>query len=175
MSDAMTLPRRQDVRQHPAILWRSNPGALLLTAALLALAAACAGGSPESSSSGWPWGTDSVTPAEFAAELATRADKPVVVCTAPPFLYRVGHIPGSVLHGPASSPEGLDSLMKWAETLPRTANVVIYCGCCPLAHCPNLSPAYKAMKGLGFTRVRMLLIQDSFKADWVDRGYPVER
>ncbi|MFO7692082.1 MAG: rhodanese-like domain-containing protein [Vicinamibacterales bacterium] len=118
-----------------------------------------------------------MTPAEFAAELAsaTGADKPVVVCTAPPFLYRVGHIPGSILHGPASAPEGLDSLTKWAETLPRTADVVIYCGCCPLAHCPNLSPAYKVMKRLGFTRVRVLLIQDSFKADWVDRGYPVER
>ena len=31
------------------------------------------------------------------------------------------------------------------------------------------------MKGLGFTRVRVLLIQDSFKADWVDRGYAYER
>ena len=158
-----------------ARVWRW--GALAAVTVFVALAAACAGGSPESSTSGWPWGTDSVTPAEFAAELASAAgaDKPVVVCTAPPFLYRVGHIPGSVLHGPASSPEGLDSLVKWAETLPRTANVVIYCGCCPLAYCPNLSPAYKAMKGLGFTRVRVLLIQDSFKADWVDSGYPVER
>jgi rhodanese-related sulfurtransferase len=115
-----------------------------------------------------------VTPADFAGELA-GADKPIVVCTAPPFLYRIGHIPGSVLHGPASSPEGLNSLTKWAASLPRTANVVIYCGCCPLAHCPNLAPAYRALKGLGFTRVRVLLIEDSFKTDWIDRGYPFEK
>lgn len=155
----------------------SRSGALAVAAALVALAAACAGAPPESSSSGWPWGTDSVTPAAFAAELASAsgADKPVVVCTAPPFLYRVGHIPGSVLHGPASSPEGLDSLTKWADTLPRTADVVIYCGCCPLADCPNLAPAYRALKGMGFTRVRVLLIQDNFKTDWIDRGYPYER
>jgi hypothetical protein len=139
--------------------------------------AACGGGPSGSASSGWPWGSDAVTPADFASELASASgpDKPVVVCTAPPFLYRIGHIPGAVLHGPASSPQGLDSLKTWAATLPRTANVVIYCGCCPLAHCPNLAPAYQALKGLGFTRVRVLLIEDSFKTDWMDRGYPHER
>jgi len=31
------------------------------------------------------------------------------------------------------------------------------------------------LKGLGFTRVRVLLIQNNFKTDWVDRGYPYER
>ena len=118
-----------------------------------------------------------MTPAAFAAELAgaSGADKPVVVCTAPPFLYRIGHIPGAVLHGPASSPEGLASLKNWAQSLPRTANVVVYCGCCPLANCPNLAPAYAALKGLGFTRVRVLLLEDNFKTSWIDRGYPYER
>jgi hypothetical protein len=145
--------------------------------AVVLVAAACSGDASGSASSGWPWGTDSVTPDEFVTELASAsgADKPVVVCTAPPFLYRIGHIPGSVLHGPASSSEGLNSLTTWAQPLPRSTNLVIYCGCCPLSHCPNLSPAYKALKGLGFMRVRVLLIQDNFKTDWVDRGYPVER
>ena len=166
---------RQPLQAHAASRIR-RPGALMAAAALLFLATACAGGGPQSSS-GWPWGTDSVTPAEFAAELAgaTGADKPIVICTAPPFLYRVGHIPGSVLHGPASSAEGLDSLTKWADTLPRAANLVVYCGCCPLEQCPNLAPAYKALKGLGFTRVRVLLLPTSFKTDWVDRGYAYER
>jgi hypothetical protein len=150
---------------------------LILLLPLATVPVACAGGAPGSGSSGWPWGTDSVTPANFAKELAgaSGADKPVVVCTAPPFLYRVAHIPGAVLHGPASSPEGLNSLTTWAATLPRTSNVVIYCGCCPLAHCPNLAPAYAALKGLGFTRVRVLLIQDNFKTGWIDPGYPYER
>jgi hypothetical protein len=159
--------------------WRwLEPVALIpLFVAVVAFSAACAGGGAGSASSGWPWGSDSVTPAQFAAELASAsaADKPVVVCTAPPFLYRVGHIPGSVLHGPASSPEGLNGLTAWAQPLPRSSNIVIYCGCCPLEQCPNLAPAYKALKDLGFTRVRVLELQTNFKTDWVDGGYPVER
>lgn len=152
--------------------------AVLIVLPLLAAApVACAGGGPDSASSGWPWGNDAVTPADFAKELASapEPDKPVVVCTAPPFLYRIGHIPGAVLHGPAASPDGLNSLTKWAATLPRNASVVIYCGCCPLADCPNLAPAYRALKGMGFTRVRVLLIESNFKTDWIDRGYPYER
>jgi len=39
-----------------------------------------------------PWGTNSVMPADLVKELS-GADKPVVVCTAPAFLYRVAHIP----------------------------------------------------------------------------------
>ncbi len=30
-----------------------------------------------------------------------------------------------------------DSLSK----VPRDANIVIYCGCCPFEHCPNVRPA----------------------------------
>lgn len=148
-----------------------------MSVSLVVMAAACGGGGSDPASSGWPWDNDAVTPADFAKELASasESDRPVVVCTAPPFLYRIGHIPGALLHGPASSPEGLNSLTKWADTLPRTANVVIYCGCCPLEHCPNLAPAYTAMKSLGFTRVRVLLIKDNFKTDWIDPGYPYDR
>jgi rhodanese-related sulfurtransferase len=97
------------------------------------------------------------------------------VCTAPQFLYRVGHIPGAVFHGPASSPEALDGLTAWAQPLPRSTSIVVYCGCCPLAQCPNVAPAYLALKKLGFTRVRVLLIDNSFRADWMERGYPFEK
>jgi hypothetical protein len=150
--------------------------ALVVSLVLVAMSAACAGGG-SGSPSGWPWGNDSVTPADFAKELAAApdTDKPVIVCTAPPFLYRTAHIPGAVLHGPASSPGGLNSLTKWADPLPRSANVVIYCGCCPLAACPNLAPAYKALTGMGFARVRVLLLEENFKASWIDPGYPYER
>lgn len=156
---------------------KASPIAAAVLLTLLAAASACAGGGSDSASSGWPWGNDSVLPAALAKELAAAPgpEKPVVVCTAPPFLYRIGHIPGAVLHGPASSPDGLASLTKWAGPLPRTASIVVYCGCCPLAACPNLAPAYRALKGMGFTRVRVLLIQDNFKTDWIDRGHPYER
>jgi thiosulfate/3-mercaptopyruvate sulfurtransferase len=141
--------------------------AALVVAALMP--GACAGGSSTE-----PWGRQTVGAADLVKELA-GGDKPVVVCTAPPSMYRMGHIPGAVLHGPASYPAPLAELTAWAQALPRTSSVVIYCGCCPLAYCPNLRPAYNALKDMGFTRLRVLILPENFGVDWVDRGYPVER
>lgn len=169
--------RQQTVGQRLTASGRSTLGfvAMVVIAAVLAAGCASEGAGPVSSSE--PWASDTVMPADLVTELKTRtgADKPVVVCTAPPVLYRVGHIPGAVLHGPGFSPAGIKSLTAWAQPLPRSTSIVIYCGCCPLPSCPNLTPAYTALKGLGFTRVRVLLLADSFRADWVERGYPVER
>ena len=64
-----------------------------------------------------PWTTaETVSPADLVSEIAraSKADKPVVVCTAPAFLYRNGHVPGASLHGPASTEQGLSDLRKWA-------------------------------------------------------------
>jgi hypothetical protein len=174
MGDIMTALFRHNLRHAAARSRRPRPGTLIAVAVFAAMSAACAGGSSDSASSTMAWGANSVTPAEFAKELAgaSDADKPVVVCTAPAFLYRIGHIPGAVHHGPASSPEGLDELKAWAQTLPRSTNIVVYCGCCPLSHCPNLHPAYVTLKDMGFTRVRVLLLAENFKTDWIDRGFP---
>jgi hypothetical protein len=152
---------------------RSCIGGLLVAAAAMAAAGAC-GGAGESSSSGEPWGSQVVAPADLVKELSS-AEKPVVVCTAPVFMYRNGHVPGAVLHGPTSSPAVVDELTAWAQSLPRSTNLVIYCGCCPLAHCPNVRPAYAALKNLGFTRLRVLVLPENFGTDWIERGYPVER
>ena len=146
-----------------------------LSMVLVMSLAACAGAASDSAGAAQPWGKDVVAPADLLRELAGTSGKPVVICTAPAFLYRQGHIPGSVFTGPASTPEGLQSLTKWAGTVPTSTNVVIYCGCCPLQHCPNLAPAYTALKGLGFTRVRVLILPDSFGTDWVANGFPIAR
>jgi len=156
---------------------RSNLG-LLIVAGVLALSlAACSGNTADPASSSEPWGENIVKPAGLVAELAnaSAADKPVVVCTAPPFLYRSGHVPGAVLHGPMTSPAVVGELTAWAQPLPRSSNVVIYCGCCPMEQCPNIRPAYKALKDLGFTRLRVLVLPDNFATDWVGRGYPIEK
>ena len=156
---------------------RSKLGTGVVAAVLVVSAAACAGDTTGTVSSREPWGANIVKPADLVAELANRsgADKPVVVCTAPPFLYRAGHVPGAVLHGPMTSPAVIDELTAWAQPLPRSSNVVIYCGCCPMAQCPNIRPAYKVLKDLGFTRLRVLVLPDNFATDWVSRGYPIER
>ncbi|MCX6549980.1 MAG: rhodanese-like domain-containing protein [Acidobacteria bacterium] len=168
---------RRNRQPSQAATRRSRFIPVVAAAAILTLSAACATETTGAAAAGEPWGTNTVMPADFAKELAAAAgpDKPVVVCTAPAFLYRVAHIPGAVLHGPASDPLGLSSLTAWAQTLPRSTNLVIYCGCCPLRDCPNLRPAYTALNGLGFTKVRVLILPDSFRADWIERGYPIEK
>lgn len=148
--------------------------AYLLTAVIAVYSSACGGGEPASEWSQEPWAADAVMPADFVKELS-GPDKPVIVCTAPPVLYRVGHIPGAVLHGPGISPAAIGSLTTWAEALPRSTKIVIYCGCCPIRDCPNLNLPYEALKNLGFTNVRVLALADSFRVDWVQHGYPIER
>jgi hypothetical protein len=145
---------------------------------LVCLSAACTGARTDSATAGQPWtAASTVQPADLVRELAsaTATDKPIVAYVGPAFLYRQGHVPSASLHGPASTAEGLNELKTWAATLPRSANLVIYCGCCPLADCPNLRPAFEALRPMGFTRLRVLILPDNFATDWAGRGYPVEK
>jgi hypothetical protein len=52
--------------------------------------------------------------------------------------------------------------------------VVIYCGCCPFAKCPNVRPAFSTLLGMGFKNPRLLNLSHNLKADWIDKGYPLE-
>jgi hypothetical protein len=58
--------------------------------------------------------------------------------------------------------------------LARDSAIVIYCGCCPWQHCPNVAAAYDALHAMGFTRVTVLHIANNFNDDWVKQGYPAE-
>jgi hypothetical protein len=125
-----------------------------------------------------PWSRSQIVqPADFAKELATAkaADRPTVVCTGFRVLYQGAHIPGASFRGPANSAQGLDDLKKWAQSIPRSANVVVYCGCCPLWHCPNIRPAFVALRDMGFTHLRVLLLPTDLNTDWIEKGYPVEK
>jgi hypothetical protein len=152
---------------------RALAGLVVFAAAVL-LSGACAGDSADGEAAAEPWGAQTVRPADLVKELA-GSDKPVVVCVAPPSMYSRAHIPAAVLHGPASEPAALAQLTAWAQPLPRTTRLVVYCGCCPVAYCPNLRPAFNALKGMGFTHLRVLVLPENFGTDWVERGYPVER
>ena len=52
---------------------------------------------------------------------------------------------------------------------------MIYCGCCPWSHCPNVAAAYDTLHALGFTQVKVLYIAENFGDDWVNQGYPVAK
>src|SRR4029079_529503 len=102
-------------------------------------------------------------------------EKHFVIQVGSHVLYTQAHIPGAEYIGPASSESGLQSLRKRAQPLPRNKFIVIYCGCCPWSHCPNLKPADDAWRAMGFTNVKVLYIADNFGANWVDKGYPTAK
>ena len=106
---------------------------------------------------------------------SARSEKPLMIQVGSHVLYTQAHIPGSEYIGPASSETGLQSLRKRVESLPRNKFIVLYCGCCPWSHCPNLKPADDALHAMGFTNVKILYLANNFGADWVEKGYPVAK
>jgi thiosulfate/3-mercaptopyruvate sulfurtransferase len=106
---------------------------------------------------------------------APAAQRPMTIHVGFYVLYAQAHIPGSEYIGPASQPDELEKLRKRVETLPRTKFIVLYCGCCPWNHCPTLKPAYEALHGMGFTKLKVLYIPNNFGRDWIYRGFPVEK
>ncbi len=117
-----------------------------------------------------------ISPDELAKILqASKDEKPLMLQVGSHVLYSQAHIPGSEYIGPASTEDGLQRLRKRAESLPRNKSIIIYCGCCPWSHCPNVKPADDALHALGFTNVKVLYIANNFGTDWVDKGYPVAK
>jgi len=106
---------------------------------------------------------------------SSKGEKPLMIQVGSHVLYSQAHIPGSEYIGPATSEGGLRQLRQRVGSLPRSKFIVIYCGCCPWSHCPNVKPADDALRALGFTNVKVLYIANNFGADWVDKGYPVAK
>jgi rhodanese-related sulfurtransferase len=104
-----------------------------------------------------------------------KSEKPLMIHVGSHVLYSQAHIPGSEYIGPASSDSALEALRKRVKPLPRNQSIVLYCGCCPWSHCPNIQPADDALHAMGFTNVKVLYIANNFGADWVDKGYPVAK
>ncbi|HJQ24766.1 MAG TPA: rhodanese-like domain-containing protein [Blastocatellia bacterium] len=121
------------------------------------------------------WQPSEMIQADELAQLLSKEPKPVVLQVGIIHLYRINHIPGAKYAGPANTAEGLESLKKLAEKLPRTTQVVCYCGCCPWQDCPNIRPAYKTLQGMGFKNVKALYLPTNFAQDWVTKGLPVEK
>lgn len=112
-----------------------------------------------------------ITPSDFVSHMKG----PLILHVGFPVLFRASHIPGSVYAGPGSKPEGLDELKKAVAAQPHDREIVLYCGCCPWDKCPNIRPALEALRNMGFSHVRAMVIKDNFKTDWADKNYPVER
>jgi hypothetical protein len=116
-----------------------------------------------------------INPEDFVKLLQTGKEKPVILQVGPHTLFAQAHIPGSEYVGAASSEPGLKQLRDRVQSLPRNKFIVLYCGCCPWSHCPNVKPADDALGAMGFTNVKVLYISDNFGTNWVDKGYPTAK
>ena len=116
-----------------------------------------------------------VQPKDVAVQLASKGPAPAVIYVGPNLLYRGKHIPGAIYAGPGAKPAGLELLKATVAKLPHDRQILIYCGCCPWANCPNVKPAAELLQQLGFTRVKTMYIESSFAKDWTEKGYPVEQ
>jgi thiosulfate/3-mercaptopyruvate sulfurtransferase len=115
-----------------------------------------------------------IQPEALARALAdSTSARPEVLQIGYKVLFRSGHIPGSRYIGPASKPEGLTALTQALAKIPRSRNVVLYCGCCPWADCPNVRPAIQAAQRMGFRRVRVLNVAKNLQHDWIEKGFPI--
>ena len=134
-----------------------------------------ASGDDKKSADPWP-SSQTLEPAQLAKMLTDKyLSVPTVVFVGFRSLYVGGHVPDAAFHGTASTEQGLAELRAWAARVPRSTDLVIYCGCCPFDKCPNIRPAYTAMSSMGFKKLRVLAIPTSFAVDWAGKGYPMQK
>jgi len=116
-----------------------------------------------------------IQPEELVALLrSSTSPKPLLLQVGFRVLYVQAHIPGSEYVAAGSSADGIRQLRARVEKLPRDHSIVLYCGCCPWIHCPNVQSAYEEVHNMVFTNVKVLYIAHDFGTDWVSKGYPVE-
>jgi len=101
--------------------------------------------------------------------------KLLILNVGPHVLFAQAHIDGAEFIGPGSDPRAIEVLKNRVKSEPKAKQIVLYCGCCPWDHCPNIKPAFEELKKLGFTNVKVLYIANNIGADWVDKGYPTTR
>ena len=95
-----------------------------------------------------------------------------------PLIFNIGvveDIKGAKHIGGVSKEENLKSFEQALKGVPKSASVVVYCGCCPFDKCPNIRPAFNMLNRMGFTHAKLLNLPTNIKVDWIEKGYPVEK
>lgn len=118
--------------------------------------------------------SDTIQPKDLAKRLAGASAKPMILQVGFAMQYNQKHIPGAIYAGPGNKPEGLEKLKKAVAEKPKDAEIVLYCGCCPWDHCPNMKPSFAALRAAGFKNVKAVVIENNFGKDWIEQGYPVQ-
>ena len=89
-----------------------------------------------------------INPEDLVKTLKSGKEKPILLQVGSHTLFLQAHIPGSEYVGAAANEPGLQQLRKRVESLPRNKFIVLYCGCCPWSHCPNVKPADDALHAM---------------------------
>ena len=108
-----------------------------------------------------------IEPSELSSIIKTEKTIPVIFSIGP-----AATIPHSIEIGMVKDKANLDKLKKGLSTLPKKTKIVVYCGCCPYEHCPNVRPAIDVLKKMKFTNYYLLNLPHNIKTDWIDKGYP---
>ena len=119
-----------------------------------------------------PWlAKQLMEPADLAKTMANpEAHQPYIFCIGPGAMIK-----NSIDIGPGKDKANLDKFKQELSKLPKDANIVIYCGCCPFDHCPNIRPAFTLLNDMKFTNHKLLDIPHNIKTDWKDHNYPVQK
>ncbi|MHA4807847.1 rhodanese-like domain-containing protein [Flavitalea flava] len=142
--------------------------AFLVPLALIALAVS----SFKQETTGEPWTEKQLLdPAALANTITNpQAKQPYIFCVGPGSIIK-----GSIDIGPGKEKENLNKFSQQLSTLPKDAPIVIYCGCCPFEHCPNIRPAFTLLNEMKFTHPQLLNLPHNIKTDWIDKGFPVTK
>lgn len=118
------------------------------------------------------WSKEQLMPTkDLADKINTNAkDKPLILNVGPMELIK-----GAVDVGRATSVTGIEKIKSTLSMENKNRTVVVYCGCCSYASCPNIKPAYDAVISAGFKNAKVLELPEGIKPDWVAKDYPMEQ
>lgn len=146
-----------------------------LPLATILAAAAMIAQQPNGAAINPPWTAAQVIHVEdLSKQIQDKASAPAVFQVGFNVLYKAKHVPGATYAGPGNKEEGLAELKKAVADVPKDRQIVLYCGCCPWDHCPNMKPAYSLLHSLGYANIKVVEIPNNFVKDWAEKGYPVE-
>jgi hypothetical protein len=134
---------------------------------LLVFAIMCCKNSLAQNAENWT-SKELMAPSALAATLKANKDVPAIFNIGPGAI-----IPNSINIGTVKDEENLARFKQEISKLSRSANIVIYCGCCPYEHCPNVRPAIALLKSMEYTNYHLLDLPHNIKTDWIAKGYPV--
>jgi hypothetical protein len=114
------------------------------------------------------WTPEQLTePSSLAEILKDNKEVPVIFCIGPGAI-----IPSSINIGMVNDEKNFKKFKEEITPLPKSTNILIYCGCCPFEHCPNVRPAIALLKNMEFTNYHLLDLPHNLKTDWIAKGYP---